>query len=92
MSSTGSAYYKGTSEHSLDNRVSVGAYLAQAGREDDDLVDFTHLLQKVVYSWALDDIDVVPLPFNLHRHDVVRLGDELATEQNQILKKMGKDP
>lgn len=52
-------------------------HLAQAGGEDDDLVDFTHLLQKVVHARALDDIDVVPLPFDFDRNDVVSLRDEL---------------
>lgn len=53
-------------------------HLAQASGEDDDLVDLTHLLQKVVHSRALDDIDVVPLPFDFDRNDVVSLRDELT--------------
>lgn len=58
-------------------RSSCTTYLAQTCREDDDFVDFAHLLQEVVHAWSLDDVDVVPVVLNFNRHDVVCLRDGL---------------
>lgn len=54
--------------------------LAQARGEDDDLVNFTHPFQEVVYAWTLDDVHVVPVIFDLHWHDVIRVLDGLEKD------------
>jgi len=51
--------------------------LAQARREDNDLVNFAHPFQEVVDAWTLDDVHVVPVIFDLHWHDVIRMLDGL---------------
>lgn len=52
-------------------------YLAKTRREYHNLIELTHLLQKVVDTRPFDDIHIVPLPFNLDRNHVIGLGDKL---------------
>lgn len=59
----------------------------QGSGEDDDLVDFSHLFQKVVDPGAFDDIYVVGLRFDLNRDDVVGLGDHLERPDRGLGKK-----
>ena len=49
------------------------ANLAQTRGEDDNLIDFAHLLQEVVYAGAFDHIDIMPMILNLNWDDVIRL-------------------
>ena len=49
------------------------ANLAQTGSEDYDFVDFSHFLEEVVDTWALYHVHIVPVVFNLHRDNIVRL-------------------
>lgn len=51
--------------------------LAQACRENNNLVNFAHPFQEVVYAWTLDNVHVVPVIFDLHWHDVIRMLDGL---------------
>jgi hypothetical protein len=53
-------------------------YFAQAGGEDDDLVNFAHLLQEVVHTRTFDDIHIVPVVLDLDGHDIVSLGYRLC--------------
>jgi len=48
-------------------------YLAEAGGENDDFVDFAHLFEKVVDAWAFDDVDVMPTVFDFDGDDIVSL-------------------
>jgi hypothetical protein len=54
-----------------------GANLAQTRCEYDYLVDFAHSSQKVVYAWAFDYVDIVPVVLDLDRHDVISLLNRL---------------
>ncbi len=49
----------------------VEAYLAQARGEDDYFIQLAHLLQKVVHARSLNDIHIVPMILDFHRHDVI---------------------
>ena len=76
MSNTGSAYYGETKKPvspALTLAAATRTNLAETGRENNNLVDLPHLLQEVVDARALDDIDVMPVILDLHRHHVVRL-------------------
>ena len=56
-------------------------YLAETSSKYDNLVQLSHLLQKVVDARSLDDINVMPLPLYLHRDDVIRLRDKLHDQK-----------
>ena len=59
---------------------SLGVYrtnLSQTCRKNNNFVNFTHLFQKIVHSWALSYVDVVPLRLDFDLHDVVGLLDHL---------------
>jgi hypothetical protein len=60
------------------------AYLAQTRSENHDLIQFSHFLQEVVDSGPLDNVDVVPLPFNLDWDDIVGLGNQLERDINKV--------
>ena len=60
-----------------------GTNLAQTGREYYDFVNFTHLFQKIVYPWALNNVYIVPVIFDFNRYDVVGLLNRLEKGQNR---------
>jgi hypothetical protein len=51
--------------------------LAQTCRENYNLVNFTHLFQKIIHPWALDYVDVVPMILDFNWNNVVGLLDRL---------------
>jgi hypothetical protein len=51
---------------------------AKTCREDDNLEQFSHLLEKCINSWALNNIYIVPLPFNFHGDHIIALRYKLA--------------
>ena len=62
--------------HSRQAKIErVSAHFAQAGGEDHDLVDLAHFLEEGVDAWTFDDVDVVPVIFDLDGNHVVRLLD-----------------
>ena len=50
----------------------------KACRKNDDLEQFSHLLEKCINAWALNNIYIVPLPFNLHGDHIIALRYKLA--------------
>ena len=52
-------------------------HLAQTSCEDYNFVYFAHLLQKIVDTWSLYDIHIMPLKFNFDRDDIISLGYRL---------------
>lgn len=59
------------------NHIATKTNFAQARSEDDDFEQLAHLLQELINAWPFDDIDVMPLPLNFDRYDVVALRNEL---------------
>ena len=55
-----------------------GSHLAQTGGENDDFIYFSHTLQEVVDPRPFEDMEVVPMIFNLHWHNEVCLLDSLG--------------
>lgn len=55
-------------------------HLAQTRRKDDDFINLTHLLEKVVDTGALEHMEVVPMVLDLDRHDKVCLCHSLTKE------------
>jgi hypothetical protein len=51
--------------------------LAQTRREYYNLINLTHLFQEVVYAWAFDYVDIVPVIFNFDRYDIISLLNRL---------------
>lgn len=63
-------------------RTSLHTYFGQAGGKDDDLVNLAHFLEKVVDAGTLEDVEVMPVIFNLHWNNEIGLLDGLRTEVN----------
>lgn len=47
--------------------------LAETRREHHHLINLPHPLQKVIHAWTLDNIDVVPMIFDLNGDYIVSL-------------------
>jgi len=58
--------------------TSCVAHLAQASGEDHYLVDFAHLLKKVVHTRSLQDVEVMPVILNLDGNNKIGLLNRLA--------------
>lgn len=57
------------------------AYLAETGSEDNNFINFAHLLEEVVDAWSLDHVNVVPVILNFHGHYIVGLLNRLRKDQ-----------
>ncbi len=55
----------------------TSAYLCETGRKEDTLVQFAHLLQKLIDVGPLEDVNLVRRAVNLHRDDEVGVVDGL---------------
>lgn len=64
----------------IEYRVGV---LAETGCEDDDFVDFAHLLQKVVNTRPLEDVEMMPVVLYLDWDNKVRLLYRLHSVSNR---------
>ena len=51
--------------------------LAQTCRENDNLVELSHLFQEIVNTGPFQNVEVVPMIFDFHRDDEVGLLDRL---------------
>ena len=56
------------------------SHLAQTCGEDDDFVYLSHTLQKVVHPRSFQDMEMVPMIFNLHWNNEVCLLDSLGKQ------------
>jgi len=54
-----------------------GKNLAQTCCEYDDLINFAHFFQEVVYARALDYVDIVPVVLDFDGHDIIGLLNRL---------------
>lgn len=76
LSRTGSAYLGGSMRVG-ERRGTIKTDLAQTGSEDDDLVYLAHLLEEIVDTWTLQDMEMVPMVFDFDRDDEICLGNGL---------------
>jgi hypothetical protein len=48
-------------------------YFAQAGRENNNLINFAHFFQKVVDAWSLQNMKMMPMILDFNRNNEISL-------------------
>ena len=48
--------------------------LAQTGRKDNNFVNLSHLLEKVVYARPFNDVDIMPMILDFDWNNIICLG------------------